>query len=247
MTSPRPTRRLEFTSSPPDTPQGPGGVIFCRQSMPPFEPPIKRTVAFIDGQNLFFAAREAFGYTCPNYDFPALAKAVCDAHNWELSQTRFYTGIPDSSDNPFWNHFWARKLLHLSRQGVHVFNLSLRYRNKTVKLPDGSMHAFLRLRRRESTSASPLTSFDWRIEASTTSHCCSARTRTCQSFARKFERSRRSRPAGSRSRVRFLSARPRRTAVVSQIPTGSRSTGQRSTNVSICVTTDPRRAGSEGG
>src|SRR2546422_448621 len=40
--------------------------------MPP-EPPVKRTVVFVDGQNLFHAAREAFGYTYPNYDIRALA------------------------------------------------------------------------------------------------------------------------------------------------------------------------------
>ena len=28
----------------------------------------KRAFAFVDGQNLYFAAREAFGYTYPNYD-----------------------------------------------------------------------------------------------------------------------------------------------------------------------------------
>jgi len=33
--------------------------------MPP-EPAIKRTVAFVDGQNLYHAARESFGYTHPN-------------------------------------------------------------------------------------------------------------------------------------------------------------------------------------
>jgi hypothetical protein len=33
--------------------------------MPP-EPTVKRAVAFIDGQNLFHAVREAFGYTYPN-------------------------------------------------------------------------------------------------------------------------------------------------------------------------------------
>lgn len=38
----------------------------------PVEPAIKRTVIFIDGQNLFRAAREAFGYTYPNYDVLAL-------------------------------------------------------------------------------------------------------------------------------------------------------------------------------
>jgi len=33
----------------------------------------KRTVAFVDAQNLFPAAREAFGYTYPNYDVRALS------------------------------------------------------------------------------------------------------------------------------------------------------------------------------
>ncbi len=32
------------------------------------EPPVKRAIAFVDGQNLFHAARKAFGYTYPNYD-----------------------------------------------------------------------------------------------------------------------------------------------------------------------------------
>ncbi|MEW6743900.1 MAG: hypothetical protein AB1486_14190 [Planctomycetota bacterium] len=34
----------------------------------PTEPTIKRAVAFFDGQNLYHASREAFGYTFPNYD-----------------------------------------------------------------------------------------------------------------------------------------------------------------------------------
>jgi uncharacterized LabA/DUF88 family protein len=107
------------------------------------EPALKRTVAFVDGQNLFFAARQAFGYTYPNYDFPALATAVCTANGWQLDHARFYTGIPDASDDPFWNYFWGGKLRNLSRQGVTVFSRALRYRNKIVKLPDGSTHAFL--------------------------------------------------------------------------------------------------------
>jgi uncharacterized LabA/DUF88 family protein len=107
------------------------------------EPSVKRTVAFVDGQNLFFAARQAFGYTYPNYDFPALATAVCEANGWQLDQARFYTGIPDASDDPFWNYFWGGKLRNLSRQGVEVFSRSLRYRNKIVELPNGSTHAFL--------------------------------------------------------------------------------------------------------
>ncbi len=110
--------------------------------MPP-EPAVKRTVAFIYGQNLFFAARQAVGYTFPNYDFPALAASVCGANGRQLDQARFYTGIPDVSDDPFWNYFRAGKLRNLSRQNVEVFSRSLRYRNKTVKLPNGTTHAFL--------------------------------------------------------------------------------------------------------
>jgi hypothetical protein len=34
--------------------------------MPP-EPAVKRAIAFIDGQNLFHAARESFGYPYPSY------------------------------------------------------------------------------------------------------------------------------------------------------------------------------------
>jgi hypothetical protein len=42
-----------------------------------------------------------------------------------------------------WNYFWGGKLRNVSRQGVAVFSRALRYRNKIVKLPDGSTHAFL--------------------------------------------------------------------------------------------------------
>ena len=110
--------------------------------MPP-EPQTKRTIAFLDGQNLYYAAREAFGSTYPNYDPLALARAACAARGWALSQARFYTGVPDPTDNPFWSHFWAGKLLAMSRQGVEVYSRPLRYRNRRVALPDGSEHTFL--------------------------------------------------------------------------------------------------------
>ena len=64
------------------------------------EPPIKRAVAFVDGQNLFHAAREAFGCNYPNYNVSALAEQVCTRQGWKLAQVRFYTGIPDAGDNP---------------------------------------------------------------------------------------------------------------------------------------------------
>jgi len=97
----------------------------------------------VDGQNLFHAAREAFGYTYPNYDVLALATAVSERQGWDLVQVRFYTGIPDPSDDPFWNAFWSAKLAVMGRQGIHLFSRTLRYRNRIVHLPDGTQHTFL--------------------------------------------------------------------------------------------------------
>src|ERR1043166_5612709 len=109
----------------------------------PTEPAIKRATAFVDGQNLFYAARNAFGYTYPNYDITALASMVSLRQNWNLIQVRFYTGIPDAADDPFWNQFWTAKLGQMGRQKVHVFSRPLRYRNQTVQLPGGQTHTFL--------------------------------------------------------------------------------------------------------
>jgi uncharacterized LabA/DUF88 family protein len=107
------------------------------------EPLTKRAVTFVDGQNLFHAARESFGYTYPNFDVLALSEAVCARQGWSFVQARFYTGIPSPADNAFWHHFWAGKLRTISWQGCHVFSRQLRYRNKTVRLPDGTEHTFL--------------------------------------------------------------------------------------------------------
>jgi uncharacterized LabA/DUF88 family protein len=109
----------------------------------PAEPLIKRTVAFIDGQNLYHSARESFGYTYPNYDVVGLSRITCQEKAWELTQVRFYTGVPDQIDDPFWNHFWAAKLRAMSWQRIHIYSRSLRCRNRIVKLPDGTEHTFL--------------------------------------------------------------------------------------------------------
>jgi uncharacterized LabA/DUF88 family protein len=107
------------------------------------EPPVKRAVAFFDGQNLFHAAKEAFGFRHPNYDPLKLAAEVSRRQGWTLAEARFYTGFPDGSDNPFWNHFWTAKLAQMGREGVVTFSRPLRYRNQTVRLPDGTEHTFL--------------------------------------------------------------------------------------------------------
>jgi hypothetical protein len=111
--------------------------------VPLIEPVLKRAVVFVDGQNLFYGAREVFGYQYPNYDILKLAQQICQSQNWNLAQTRFYTGVPDPTDDPLKSGFWSAKLAAMGRQGVVVYTRALRYRNKTVRLPDGSIHSFL--------------------------------------------------------------------------------------------------------
>src|SRR5690242_18467278 len=109
----------------------------------PSQPPFKRAVAFVDGQNLFHGAKQAFGYTFPNYDPLRLTLAICERLQWKCTGVRFYTGIPDAADSPHWNHFWTAKGAQMGRDGVAVFTRPLVYRNVKVRLPDGSTHAFL--------------------------------------------------------------------------------------------------------
>lgn len=104
--------------------------------MPSSPPSIKRAICFIDGQNLFYAVKKAFGYSYPNYDILALAKWVCSVQAWQFQEVRFYTGMPDPSDS--WHPFWAAKKAAMGRQGIHVCTRPLRYRNQTIKLSDGS-------------------------------------------------------------------------------------------------------------
>jgi len=107
------------------------------------EPAIKRTVAFIDGQNLFHATKYAFGYTFPNFDALKLSQEICKRQGWSLSKVCFYTGIPDQGVSPKWNHFWRNKLGEMGRRGVQVYSRPLVYRTETISLPDGSQKAIL--------------------------------------------------------------------------------------------------------
>ncbi len=107
------------------------------------EPASKRAIAFFDGQNLFHAARHAFGYTYPNYDPVALAAAVSNGLGWDPAEVRFYTGVPNLEDDPYWHHFWTHKLAQMGRRGAKVFSRSLVYRNKVVRLPDGTERSYL--------------------------------------------------------------------------------------------------------
>lgn len=91
----------------------------------PVEPLVKRTIAFLDGQNLFYAARDAFGYTYPNYDPLELARSVCALRGWDLVRVHFYTGLPSPAVKKTWHDFWSRKLAVMGTRGIHTFTLSL--------------------------------------------------------------------------------------------------------------------------
>lgn len=73
----------------------------------------------------------------------SLSIAVCRQYGWQLSEAYFYTGIPDADDDSAKNHFWTGKLAVMGREGVKSYTRALRYRNRTVRLPDGSKHSFL--------------------------------------------------------------------------------------------------------
>ena len=78
----------------------------------PNEPTTKRTFGFFDGQNLFYAAKEAFGYSYPNYHPRLLAQSICTSKRWNLGDIYFYTGVPAAEDKPFWNHFSDHEALN---------------------------------------------------------------------------------------------------------------------------------------
>lgn len=107
------------------------------------EPRVKRAVAFIDGQNLFHAARHAFGYQHPNFDPVALARAVCARMRWSLRETRLYTGVPDPDLDSFWHAYWTAKLSVMRKLGVTCIARPLRYRRKLVKPASGQQRSVL--------------------------------------------------------------------------------------------------------
>lgn len=106
----------------------------------PIEPVTKRTVSFIDGQNLFHHAKSAFGHRHPNYDPKKLTDAVCAVHGWINHHVRFYTGMPDPQYDPELHEYWTRRLTAMRRSGISVTSRPLRYRIESVILQDGSSH-----------------------------------------------------------------------------------------------------------
>lgn len=89
-------------------------------------------MAFIDGQNLYRHAKDAFGHHHPNYDPSKLHKAVCDANGWRPTLTRFYSGVPSATESPMWAGYWSNRVLAMKRAGIHVTTRQIRYRDEEV-------------------------------------------------------------------------------------------------------------------
>jgi uncharacterized LabA/DUF88 family protein len=104
----------------------------------PLEPAIKNVMAFIDGQNLYRHAKEAFGYHHPNYDPVKLHKAICEERGWRPTLTRFYTGVPSQIESPMWAAYWSNRVLALKRVGVSVTTRPIRYHKEKVIGSDGN-------------------------------------------------------------------------------------------------------------
>lgn len=102
------------------------------------EPEKKYAVAFVDGQNLYRHAKDAFGHHHPNYDIVKLHKAVCGANGWEPTLVRFYTGVPRVEYSELWSGYWSSRVLAMKRAGIVVTTRPVRYHTEDIQLDDGS-------------------------------------------------------------------------------------------------------------
>ena len=93
--------------------------------------PTSNMHVFIDGQNLYKSAKDAFGFDLPNFDVFALSGQLAKQQNCVLSGVNFYTGVPSLSEKPAWHHYWMKKLSAMGRKGATIFSPPLRYQKQT--------------------------------------------------------------------------------------------------------------------
>ena len=103
-------------------------------------PATKYAMAFVDGQNLYRHAKDAFGHHHPNYDPLKLHSAVCAANGWIPNLVRFYTGVPNALKDPMWAAYWNNRIMALKRAGVAVTTRKIRYHEETIQNSDGTFH-----------------------------------------------------------------------------------------------------------
>lgn len=93
--------------------------------------PNKHVIVFMDAQNIYHLAREAWApkpaqgwspYSFPSYDVERLANLlVLTKPDRVLQGIRFYTGVPSVQQNAFWHDFWTNKLRHLANRHVYIY------------------------------------------------------------------------------------------------------------------------------
>jgi uncharacterized LabA/DUF88 family protein len=86
----------------------------------------RKCLVLIDGQNLFHAARREFGYEWPNFDAGKLARLLAARTASALCETRFYSGVPAASVDPWWHAFWANKCCQMERNNITTITRALR-------------------------------------------------------------------------------------------------------------------------
>lgn len=91
----------------------------------------KKTIVFLDGQNIYHLAKEAWAprpmqgwspYSFPSYDVEKLANVLVLGKPGRILQgIRFYTGVPNASQNSLWHQFWTNKLRHMANRHITIF------------------------------------------------------------------------------------------------------------------------------
>jgi uncharacterized LabA/DUF88 family protein len=136
LVSPQSGRYTRLVWSPLAVPHGPQRG-YSLPSAVRSAPAVKRAIAFVDGQNLFAAARDAFGVGTPCYRPALLAKRVAEREGWVLAEVRFYTGVPAKRDDPRLHAQWTAQLRRMRAEGVVVAARPLRRRRRRARLDDG--------------------------------------------------------------------------------------------------------------
>lgn len=103
------------------------------------EPRKPYAMAFVDGQNLYQHAKDAFGHHHPNYDLLKLHAAVCAANGWQPNLVRFYTGVPSQAESPMWTAYWNSRVIAMKRAGIVVTTRPLRYRKTEAYDENGQL------------------------------------------------------------------------------------------------------------
>jgi uncharacterized LabA/DUF88 family protein len=91
------------------------------------QPKLKRAIAFFDGSNVRFAAREAFGEEITNCNPLALATDVCAQEGWALQDVHYYLGVPDVRVTEDGHYAWMKRCARWRKQGVKVFTRPLQH------------------------------------------------------------------------------------------------------------------------